>query len=173
MFDKIFEILAQLWGHFVPIEVIKQYEKGVRLRFGKLKDPDMNPGLHFKIPFVDEIVRVVVTVDTLEINPITITTTDNITVIIGAVLEFEINNINKYIIETNEARSNAHDICRGIMADYLTDRTWIECKDKKTIRTIIKLLTKKFEEMGIKVISLIFTDMCVTRSYKLFEEKRI
>ena len=35
--------------------VIKQTERGVLLRFGEVVDPDLQPGLHWKIPFVNNV----------------------------------------------------------------------------------------------------------------------
>lgn len=128
----------------------------------------MEPGLHLKIPIADVILTTIVTADTLDIKPVNITTIDNKTITVGAVLEFEIIDIVKYVVDTNEARSNTHDICRGIMADHLQDCTYDECKDKKTIRTITRLVTKKCEVMGIKVIGLTFTDFSLSRVLKLF-----
>jgi len=35
--------------------VIKQTERGVLLRFGEVVNPDLQPGLHWKIPFVNNV----------------------------------------------------------------------------------------------------------------------
>lgn len=168
MFDKLWEIIHQMWVHLIPFFIIEQYERGVRLRLGKVVDKNLTPGFHWKIPVVDKVLTAIITADTMNIENVNITTLDNKTIAVGAVLEFEVENIYKFIIDVNEARSNAHDICRGMMADYLSDCTYAECTDKKTIRTITRLLTKKCEEMGIKVLSLTFTDIVITRVIKLF-----
>ena len=168
MFDKLWEIIAQAWTHLSPFMVVHQYELGVRTTLGKLSSGTLNPGLHLKIPIVDKIYTAIVTMDTLDIQPINITTSDNITITVGAVLEFEIVDIIKYIIDTNEARSNTHDITRGLIADYLVDCTYDECKKRTTNNAITKRVSKKCEEMGIKVNTLTFTDMAVTRAFKLY-----
>lgn len=168
MFDRILDFILSVWNHLIPFAIVNQYERGVRLRFGKLINKPIEPGLIWKIPLVDMILTTIVTADTLDIHPVNITTTDNQTITVGGVLEFEIDDIIKYLIDTNEARSNTHDICRGIMADYLTDCTYEQCKDKKTIRTITRVITKKCEDMGIKVLMLTFTDMSKSRVFKLF-----
>ena len=33
--------------------VVSEFERGVKLRFGKLIEADIQPGLHVKVPFVD------------------------------------------------------------------------------------------------------------------------
>ena len=35
------------------VYIIKETQRGVLLQFGEVVDPDLKPGLHFKIPFVN------------------------------------------------------------------------------------------------------------------------
>jgi membrane protease subunit HflC len=35
--------------------VVSEFERGVKLRFGKLIEADIQPGLHVKVPFVDDV----------------------------------------------------------------------------------------------------------------------
>ncbi len=50
-------IFAVIWlgGQFVF--VVFEFDKAVVLQFGKLVKSDIKPGLHFRIPFVDEVHR--------------------------------------------------------------------------------------------------------------------
>ena len=50
-------ILAVIWlaGQFVF--VVFEFDKAVMLKFGKLVKSDIKPGLHVRIPFVDEVRR--------------------------------------------------------------------------------------------------------------------
>ena len=173
MFDKLLDFLISIWKELLPFIIINHYERGVRLRLGKVKSPDLEPGIHFKIPFADKILTSIITQDTLNIAPVSVTTIDNKTISVGGVVEFNISDIRAYIIDTNEARSNMHDISRCIMADYLTDCTWEECKDKKTTRTITRLLAKKCEVMGIEVTGFTLSDMSMSRVIKLISDKNI
>lgn len=173
MFDKLLDFILSVWKELLPFIIINHYERGVRLRLGRVHLPELKPGIHFKIPFVDRILASIITEDTLNIEPVSVTTLDNKTISVGSVIEFNISNIIAYIIDTNEARSNMHDICRAITADYLTDCTWEECKDKKTTRTITRLLSKKCEVMGIDITGFTLSDMSMSRVVKLIGDKHI
>ena len=35
--------------------VVSEFERGVKLRFGKLIESDIQPGLHVKVPFIDDV----------------------------------------------------------------------------------------------------------------------
>ena len=51
-------ILVAVLGLFVlsnSLYVIKETERGVLLRFGEVVNPDITPGLHFKVPFVNNV----------------------------------------------------------------------------------------------------------------------
>ncbi len=47
-------LLALLWS---SIYVVPQTERAVLLRFGKIVEPDIAPGLHFKLPYINTVRR--------------------------------------------------------------------------------------------------------------------
>ena len=49
--------------------VIQETELGVKLRFGRLVETDIQPGLHYKIPFVDQVRKFDGRVLTLDADP--------------------------------------------------------------------------------------------------------
>ncbi|MEO6303954.1 MAG: SPFH domain-containing protein [Bacteroidia bacterium] len=168
MLDKLLDIIILVWNSIVPVVIIKEYELGVRLRFGKLSHKILKPGLHLKIPLADYVLSDIITKDTLDIKEVNITTLDEKTITVGAVLEFNISDIIKHTIYTNTAKGNIHDICRGIIAHSLMDCSYQQCKDKKTLKNITKLVEKKCFEMGVTVLMLSFTDMTLSRVVKIF-----
>lgn len=160
-------LLEQAWHYIMPFTVITDYESGVLLRFGRLVKV-LTPGIHFKFPLIDIIITAHIKPDTMEIAPISITTLDDKTVSIGAIIEIEVIDVQKYLIEANEARSNIHDIIRGVMSDTLEDITWADIKKKKTINQIKRTSSESCEKVGIRLIDMRFTDKCISRVLKLF-----
>jgi regulator of protease activity HflC (stomatin/prohibitin superfamily) len=74
---KFFEwVIEKGIDHFSPIFIVSEYESGVLLRLGKYKK-NLSIGVNFKIPLLDEIFKVIKTIDTFHINPVDITTLDN------------------------------------------------------------------------------------------------
>lgn len=168
MLDKLIEVLLGLWHEMIPFFVIEEYERGIRLRLGKAQLVPLKPGLHFKVPFADKILSSIVTNDTIHIEAVTFTTTDGITITAGATVEFYIEDIYKFLINTNEAITNYHDICRAILASILAEYTWEECK-RKTTTTVVKNKIKiQAEQMGIFTDKVTFSDMSISRAYKLY-----
>ncbi|WP_019604263.1 protease modulator HflC [Teredinibacter turnerae] len=55
---SFFIIIGALLAIFLlsnSLFIVQEYERGVLLRFGKVDDADLNPGLGIKVPFVDEV----------------------------------------------------------------------------------------------------------------------
>lgn len=171
MFDRLIDIILGFGKDLIPIVIINDYEMGVRLRLGKASKKVLGPGPHHRIPFVDRVIVTIVKDDTLNVQPINITTLDNKTISVGAVIEFSIDDIFKFIVDTNEARSNMHDICRAVIANHLTECTWDDCNTKKTSRHINKILSNYCKVLGINIKNVTLTDLCISRVIKLIGDK--
>ena len=74
---------------FVSIRVIREYERAVTFRLGRLRGP-LGPGLIFILPFLDKMVRVDLRVVTLTIPPQEVITKDNVTARVNAVVMFKV-----------------------------------------------------------------------------------
>lgn len=169
MFDWISQVLEKFWEYIKFWQIVESFEKGVLCRWG-IAIKELEPGFHWKYPCADYVYTTIVTPDTINIKPITLTTADGKTISIGAVVEFDIVDIWKYLIDTNEARSNMRDVCLGVISDDVEDRDWEEIKKKTTRNAVQKKLSKACEQMGIRVINFYFTAKSITKSFSLSKE---
>ncbi|TES90548.1 MAG: slipin family protein [Anaerolineales bacterium] len=69
------------------IRIVKQYERGVVLRFGRLIGT-RNPGFNVIIPFIDRMIKVNLRIVTMVLDPQEVITRDNVTVRVDAVVYF-------------------------------------------------------------------------------------
>lgn len=169
MLDKLIDILVAIWDNLNPFIVINEYEKGVLLRYGIFKK-ELDKGLHFKIPFADTVLRAIIRTNTFHIATVNVTTLDGKTISVGAMVEYDIFDIHKFLLEFNESESNAHDLTRGIIADYLQDCSWEDCKKKPTLTKIKNKLKDIYADMGMNVTKVLFGDICISRVYTVFKE---
>jgi len=77
--------------------IVRQYERGVVLRFGRLVGV-RNPGLNLIIPLVDHLIRVSLRVVTTVLEPQEVITKDNVTVKVDAVVYFMVIDSEKAVI---------------------------------------------------------------------------
>ncbi|MFF0746238.1 slipin family protein [Streptomyces sp. NPDC004111] len=70
--------------------VVKQYERGVVFRLGRLKDSVRGPGFTMVVPFVDRLAKVNMQIVTLPVPAQDGITRDNVTVRVDAVIYFKV-----------------------------------------------------------------------------------
>lgn len=167
MFDKLIDLIISVWHDFKPVIFILQYKEGIMLRAGKFHRV-LKPGWHLKIPFVDQYLDENVKLDTMQITEVNITTLDGKTATIGCEFELCITDIYTALIDTNDWRSNLHDMCQGILSEHLEDLNWEEIKKKTTKNSIAKKIETKASEMGITTSNFNFTNKATSRVFKLF-----
>jgi regulator of protease activity HflC (stomatin/prohibitin superfamily) len=137
---------------FAAIKVLKEYERGVVFRLGRLI-PLKGPGLIIIIPGIDKLVKVSLRTITMDVPPQDIITSDNVTVKVNAVIYFRpleptkaITEVEDYFYATSQIAQTA---LRSILGqseldDLLTKRDDINTKLQK----VIDIQT---EPWGIKV----------------------
>jgi len=79
--------LAGITFFGLAIKIVKQYERGVVLRFGRLIRT-REPGFNMIIPIVDRMVKVDLRVVTMVVEPQVVITKDNVTLKVDAVVYF-------------------------------------------------------------------------------------
>jgi regulator of protease activity HflC (stomatin/prohibitin superfamily) len=81
----------------LSIKIVRQYERGVLLRFGRLVGI-RNPGFNLILPFIDQLTKVSLRVNTTVLEPQEVITRDNVTVKVDAVVYFQVMDATKAVI---------------------------------------------------------------------------
>lgn len=135
------------------IRILKEYERGVVFRFGRLRPQVMGPGLNFLIPFVDVMEKVDQRTVTMDIPPQDVITGDNISIKVNAVLYFRVIDPARAIVEVDNfmyatsqlAQTTLRSVCgEAPMDDLLAKRDQINMR-------IQEIIDKQTEPWGIKV----------------------
>jgi regulator of protease activity HflC (stomatin/prohibitin superfamily) len=82
-------VLAAIILLSMALKVVKEWERGVILRLGRLVGAK-GPGLFFIIPFIDRMIKVDLRVITLDVPQQEVITRDNVTVRVDAVVYFRV-----------------------------------------------------------------------------------
>ena len=85
----IFVIIVGVWL-LNAIKILREYERGVIFRLGRLLPEPKGPGLIFVFAPFDRMVRVSLRIDTQEVPPQDVVTRDNVTVKVNAVIFFRV-----------------------------------------------------------------------------------
>jgi regulator of protease activity HflC (stomatin/prohibitin superfamily) len=72
------------------IRVVTEYERSVFFRLGHVRPDAKGPGVIFRIPVVDRLVKVTLRVEVVDIPPQAVITKDNVTIQVDAVVYFQV-----------------------------------------------------------------------------------
>ena len=135
------------------IRVIKQYERGVQFRLGKLHDGPRGPGLILIIPLVDRLQRVSLRIVTMPIQSQGIITHDNVSVDIAAVAYYRIKDPIRSVLAIEDVAAAINQIAqttlRSVVGQHTLDDTLSETD--KINRHIREILDVETEEWGVEV----------------------
>src|SRR5438270_5080707 len=96
----IFVLILGIWM-LNSIKILREYERGVIFRLGRLLSAAKGPGLIFVFAPLDRIVRVSLRQEALEVPPQDIITRDNVTVKVNAVIFLRVIEPNKAVVEVS------------------------------------------------------------------------
>lgn len=149
------------------IRIIKEYERGVVLRFGRFSHVK-SPGIRFLIPFVDQMFRMDLRIITMDVPKQEMMTRDNVPVTVDAVVYFRIVNAEDAVLKIeNFARATAliaQTTLRSTVGQALLDELLSE-RDKinEQLQTVIDEQT---EPWGIKVTNVEVRDVILPDTMK-------
>jgi regulator of protease activity HflC (stomatin/prohibitin superfamily) len=135
------------------IRILREYERGVLFRLGRVTGSPRGPGLIFIIPIIDRLVRVSLRTVTLDIPPQDIITKDNVTVQVNAVAYFHVVDANKAILEIEDFNFGTSQVAqttlRSIIGQAELDELLVNRDEiNRRLQQIIDTLT---DAWGVKV----------------------
>ena len=160
-------VLLLLLGLAMALKIVKQYERGVLFRLGRLQGP-RNPGLRLIIPFIDVLHRVSLRIVTMPIQSQGIITRDNVSVDVSAVAYFRVVDAVKSVVAIENVRAAIDQIAqttlRKVVGQHTLDQTLAETDQiNLDIRKILDVTTA---EWGVEVTLVELKDIQLPDSMK-------
>jgi len=148
----VFAIVVILIIFASAIRILKEYERGVIFRLGRLVG-GKGPGIILLIPFIDRMVKVSLRTVVMDVPPQDVITKDNVSVQVNAVLYFRVLNPEKCIVEVENylyATSQlSQTTLRSIVGQVELDELLME-RDKINAR-LQEIIDQHSDPWGIKV----------------------
>jgi regulator of protease activity HflC (stomatin/prohibitin superfamily) len=138
---------------FSSVKILREYERGVIFRLGRLLPQPKGPGLILVFAPVDRIVRVSLRVDTLEVPAQDVVTRDNVTVKVNAVVYFRVIEPRLAVVEVSNflyATSQlAQTTLRSVLGEVELDEL-LSQREKLNVR-LQSILDTHTSPWGVKV----------------------
>ncbi|HZQ81400.1 MAG TPA: SPFH domain-containing protein [Gaiellaceae bacterium] len=135
------------------VHILKQYERAVKFRLGKVGDDAFGPGLIMIIPLIDRINRVSLRIVTMPIQSQGIITRDNVSVDVSAVAYYKVVDAVRAVVAIENVAAAIDQIAqttlRAVVGRHTLDETLSDTEElNKSIREILDVQT---EDWGIQV----------------------
>jgi regulator of protease activity HflC (stomatin/prohibitin superfamily) len=167
MFDKLLEILKEIWGDLTPIAVLHQYNGGVQMRMGKLLRVLEGGGWYWKVPFADHIIFESVVPRTERLTGLATTTADGKAIGFDAVVTWRISDIQKSLLEVNDLKDAIADTCAGIIGSELSNSVWEDILHGNTVESLTAACRKRGWRWGVEIQQVQLTGVAPVRNLRV------
>jgi regulator of protease activity HflC (stomatin/prohibitin superfamily) len=148
-----FCVVVFLIWFFNSVYVIKEWERGVVLRLGRMAPEPKGPGLRIVVWPIDKLIRISLRVDTVEVPAQDVITRDNVSVKVNAVCYFRVVDANRAISQVQNylyATSQlAQTNLRSVVGQFELDE--ILSEREKVNAKLQVILDQDADPWGIKV----------------------
>jgi membrane protease subunit HflC len=144
------------------IFVISETERGVLLKFGEVVKSDLSPGLHFKIPFVDNVRRFDGRILTVDSTPERFFTQEKKALIVDSYAKFRVTDTAKFYTATSGEEIRAasllsqriNDDLRNQVANRSVQEVVSGERDQLMEAVKARLNESVLDELGVEVIDV-------------------
>ena len=151
----------------LSVRVVKQYEKGVVLRLGRVR-PVREPGLTLLIPVVDVLRRVSLRTVTMPIQSQGIITKDNVSIDVAGVAYFHVVDAVKSVVVIENVATAVNQIAQTTLRNVVGQHTLDQALSETDAinRSIREILDRTTTEWGVLVTLVELKDIQLPESMK-------
>lgn len=131
--------LVAVWSFVFQVD---QRQKAIKLQFGEVKDAMLEPGIHFKLPFVNTVEKYDSRILTLDVPPTEFPTSEKKYVKVDFYAKWRITDVERYYIATGGQESRAIQRLELILVDGLKNEF-----GKRTIQEVVSGERSKIMEV--------------------------
>ena len=142
--------------------VVNETERAIKLQFGEIVDADIQPGLHWKSPLIQNVKRFDARVLTLDTNPSRFLTAGKKYVIVDSFAKWRIKDVRAYYKATSGDRFQASNLLANLvnkgLRDEIAARSLHEVvsgeRDELMTKLTATLNTETQDDLGIEVLDV-------------------
>jgi regulator of protease activity HflC (stomatin/prohibitin superfamily) len=168
MFDKLVQLIERFGYQMMPYVIIEEWNAGVHLRCGKWIN-NVYSGIHFKIPFLDNIIECPVITQSVNLPSQTLTTLDEQSIVLKSIIRYKVSNVRTYLLGVMHANDVLIDTTQGMIRDVVELTTWEDLVDVN--ETITNKVKEYVVRWGIEVEAVTITDLGLVKSFRVFGDE--
>jgi len=146
---------------FWCITILRDYERAVHFRLGKLCGAAKGPGIFFFLPFVDEYRKVDLRITALDVPPQEMITKDSVTTTVNAVVFIRVVDPNLMVLQVddyiNATKLLAQTTLRSVVGNNELDE--LLSQRHKINSELQKIIDKETDVWGVKIFATEISDV--------------
>ncbi len=150
-----------LLGVLSSVYVVSERERAVLLRFGEIVRPDVKPGLHFKVPFIDKLRVFDGRIQTLDVPQERFFTQEKKAVIVDAYIKWRIADVQEFYRSTSGDAFRANTLLSQRAGSRLREKFGVLTLNEvvsgqrdELMTEITQTLNKSVERLGMQVLDV-------------------
>jgi regulator of protease activity HflC (stomatin/prohibitin superfamily) len=165
--------IAEWIGRWIPrLEIVSVTHAAVKFRRGN-EVTSLPAGLHVYWPLITEFRTYPIARQTVDLRPQKLTTKDDRTVLVGALIAYIITDIEKILAHTWDPEETLRDAALRAVTRVVLGFTWEELKQEARKGTLDTKLRKEAQKAllpyGVEVQEMSLTDLAATKVYSLVQ----
>jgi regulator of protease activity HflC (stomatin/prohibitin superfamily) len=170
MLDLLIQTILGFLDLFKFWVVVAPYAGAVRVRLGK-EITVLSNGFHWIIPFgIDHVLVDHIVPTTHSLGEESITTRDGKSVTFHAVVTYKIHDIEKALLQIENADHAVRDACSGECGRILHENTWEEILDASILEKLTKACRKRGFQYGIEIIAVQLAGLAIARNIRIMQK---
>ncbi len=156
-FVLVLALVALVVGSF-SMFTVAQWEKAIMFRLGEIREADFKPGLHFKIPFINNVRKFDARILTLDVEPERFLTAEKKNVIVDSFVMWRVADVTRYYTavsgDERHARLRLEQIIKDGMRGQFSKRTINEVvsgERDEIMRALTAESNTQAQEIGIAI----------------------
>ena len=185
---KIFIPIAIIVAIFIGLNsifVVKETEHAIKFRLGEIIRADYEPGLHFKMPFINNVRTLERRIITLDMRPEQMNTAEQKFVEVDYYVKWRITDPRAFYVATNGdmlfTRARLSQLIRNDLRDEFARRTLSEVvseQRREMMEALVERADQRFQDFGIDVIDvrikkIELTEEVLTAVFERMETQRL
>jgi len=157
-------LVVALFVGFSSLFVVDEREQALVLQFGQIKAVKKDPGLYFKIPFIQNVVRYDDRILSLDTDTIEVTPSDDRRLVVDAFARYRINDVVRFrravgvgglrLAEDRLSSILNAQIREVLGADQVTSDTILSKERRDLMRRIRKQAQESAKDLGLNVVDV-------------------
>lgn len=169
--NSIVAAIGRWFNHLRVFVIIQPWEQGLLVRRGRSVRL-LAPGVHARVPIIDEVYRQSIRMRTVTLSLQTVSTADGVTLTIGAALGYTIGSIERLYATLHHAEDTLAQMASSAIARSVYSAAREHVTPESVVKAVTAELNADFSQFGLTDVSVRLTDFAFVRAYRLVMDQR-